>query len=99
MRVDEVAVFGVILHTCAHAAPHILIHLAVDAIGLGAERSEVNVSACDGILCGKNVIVHRTLIEICILTVVSGIEERLREFQHVVGVAGFRSVAFVHVAL
>ena len=44
-------------------------------------------------------VVHRSLVEVGILAAVSGVEERLREFEHVVGVARFGAVALVDVTL
>ena len=99
MRVDEVTVFRVVLHTCADAAPHALVHLRVDAVREWAQRGEIDVTTCFWVLCGHDVVPHRSFVEVRILGVMGVVEEVFGEFQHVVGVARLGTLHVVDVEL
>ena len=87
MRVDEVPVLGVVLHTRADATPHRLVHGGVDAITLRTQGGEIDVTACVRVACGEDVIVHRALVEVGVAGIMCVVEEGLGEFQHIVAVA------------
>ena len=64
VRVDKVPVFAVVLHTCAHAAPHGLVNLRVDAVTLRAQCGEVHVAAGGGVLGRQDVVPHGVFVEV-----------------------------------
>ena len=99
MRIDEVSVLLMVLHTRTHAAPHVLVGYAVDAVRLRPERSEIDIAAGAGVLGGEDVVVHARLVEVCILAVMEGVEEILRELEHVVRVAALGAVQPFDVAV
>ena len=92
-------IFRVVLHARTHTAPHRLVHGGVDAVGLRAQRSEVDVAASERVLCGKDVVPHRVLVEVGIAGIVGAGGEQLAEFQHVVGVTALRTVGHVDISL
>ena len=97
MCIDEVTVFRVVLHACADAAPHALVHLRIDAVGEGAQRGEIDVAARLGVLGGHDVVPHRRLVEVGVLRIVRVVEEVFRELQHVVRVARLRTLHIINV--
>ena len=97
--IDEVTIFRVVLHARSHTAPHRLVHGGVDAVGLRAQRGEIDVAARERVLCGEDVVPHRVLIEVGIAGIVGAGGEQLAEFQHVIGVAALRTVGHVDIAL
>ena len=99
MSVDEVPIFGMVLHTRTHTAPHTLVHLRVDAVSLWAQRGEIDVSARLRVLRRQDMIPHRILIEVGIHGIVCAVAEHLRQFQHVVRVTALRSVKLVDVSV
>ncbi len=88
-----------VLHTCAHTAPHALIDLRVDAVALGAQRGEIDVAASGGVLCGEDMVPHGILVEVHILGIASTVGEHLGQFQHIVGVARLWAVELVDITV
>ena len=99
VRVDEMAVLGVVLHARTHTAPHGLIHLRVDAVALRTERGEVDIAARDGVLRGEDVVPRGILVEVGILGIGGAVAHHLRHLQHIVRVARFGTVQLVYVAV
>ena len=77
MRIDEMSIFGMVFHTCAHAAPHALIHFRINAIGLWTKRREINVATRLRVLGGKDMVPCGGFVEIRILGVMGFIEQIL----------------------
>ncbi len=99
MGIDEVTILRVVFHAGAHAAPHALVGLRVDAVALGAQCGEIDVAACRGVLRGEDVIPHRALVEVSVLRIARAVGQHFRKLQHVVGVTAFRSVQMVDVSV
>ena len=92
-RVNELAVPPRILHAGAHATPETLVRLGVDPVMSGTDRREVNVTGRLRIDRGKQMVAQGALVEIDVGGLRPGGEKLLGEAQHVVGVAGLRSLA------
>ena len=86
MGVDEVTILRVVLHTRAHAAPHALIGLRVDAIALWTQGGEIDIATRLRILCREDMVPHGLLEEVHILRIAGAVEEHLGELHHVIGV-------------
>ena len=97
--IDEVGILGMVLHARAHAAPHRLVHGGIDAVGLRAQRGEVDVAARQRVLRREDVVPHRVLVEVGIAGVVGAVAQHLAQFQHVVGVAALGAVGHVDVSV
>ena len=91
------SVLGVVLHTSAYAAPHGLVDGRVDAVALWTQGGEIDVTACGGALCGKNMIPSCVLVEVGIAGIVCAVGHHLREFQHIVGIARLGAVEVVDI--
>ena len=95
MGVDELSVLAVILHACAHAAPHGLVRRRVVAVVTRTGGGEVHISSMLRMLRGEDVVEGCQLVIVGIAGLRITAMHVLRQLQHIVGVAGLRSVNVV----
>ena len=62
MGINELSVLAMILHTCAHAAPHSLIGSGVVAIMTRTGRGEINIASVLGMLTGEDMVERGQLV-------------------------------------
>ena len=96
LRVDKLVVLRGVLHARTHAAPHARIHLGIHAVMARARGRKVHVAAMLRVDCRKDMVKKRPLVKIDVMRIVLHVEQALGQLEHVVGVARFRSFAFLH---
>ena len=77
--IDEMAILGVVLHAGAHAAPHALVGLGVDAIALRTKGGEIDIATGTGILRGEDMVPQGVLVEVDIAGIGRTVEKHLGE--------------------
>ena len=95
MCIDELAVLRVVLHACTHTAPHGLVRRRVVAIVTRTGRCEVDVAAVLGMLRREDVVERGQLKIVGIAGLRVAAVQRLRQLQHIVGVASLWAVDVV----
>ena len=93
--IDELSVLAVILHACAHAAPHRLVRCRVVAVVARTGRGKVYVPPVHGVLAGENVVEGSQFVVVCIACLGVAAVQVFCQLEHVVGVAGLRTVDVV----
>ena len=92
MKINAVAVFGVVLDARAGAAPEGVVEAVVDFPGARAQGHVVAHHAGLGVLRSENVVVECALVIVGVLGAGIPPEKVARQLEHVVGVAGLGRV-------
>ncbi len=99
MGIYKLSVLTMVLHTCAHTAPHRSVGLGIHTVMPWACGCEVHISAMIRMLRRKDMIVECTFIEVGKMSIRRHAEQPLGEFEHIVCIAGLRTFAVGNIAL
>ena len=64
MGVNKLAILTMVFHTGTHATPHRLVRSGVNTVVGGTSGSEIDISAVNRMLGGKNVVEQGAFIKI-----------------------------------
>ena len=95
MGIDKLSVLTVILHSCSHTAPHGLVGSRVVTVMARTGGGEVHIAAMLRMLRREDVVERSQLVVVGIACLWIPAVQILREFQHVIGVTGLRTVDVV----
>ena len=94
--INHLAVTCMILHARTHTTPKTCLRLGIYPVMPRTHGREIHEATLDGIYGGQDVVEHRPLIEVHVTRVAARLIKHLGQTQHVVGVAGFRSLFARH---
>src|ERR1035437_947945 len=81
-----------VLHTRTHTAPKAGLRLRVNPVMPRTHGCEIDKSTFIGMLSRKNMVVQSTLVVLDIFFIAIKLKKHFRQFQHVIRVAGFRTL-------
>ena len=95
MGVDELPVLAMVFHTGTYTAPHGFVGSRVITVMTWTFRREINIATVLRMLRREDMVHHGLLIKVSIACLGITTVEILCQFQHIVGIAGLRTIDIV----